>query len=202
MNCTILGCETPIEIFVPKLCRRHYSQIRNGSFGKPPAHEKHGGAKSTEYYSWQSAKDRCTNPKSQSYERYGGRGIKMCERWLNSFAAFIKDMGKKPAVNFSIDRINNDRHYSCGLCIECVFNGWNTNCRWADDQTQSLNKGMRPNNKTGFKNVSWDEPRQMWAVRIKRNKKYIFGGRFETLVAAVIARDNFLLNYEDGNKTT
>ena len=92
------------------------------------SNRKHGMTKTPEYMTWARIKARCTNPKSQDFIDYGGRGIKMCESWLNSFENFFKDMGKRPDGMSSIDRIDVNGDY----CKE--------NCRWANDHTQSRNK--------------------------------------------------------------
>lgn len=80
---------------------------------------------SSEHMIWCSLRQRCNNPKQKSYKNYGGRGIKVCERW-NDFFAFLADMGKKPE-GYVIDRIDNDGDY----CPE--------NCRWTDRKTSRIN---------------------------------------------------------------
>lgn len=80
-----------------------------------------------EYRSWQGMNARCNNPNAPNYEWYGGRGIKVCEKW-GDFRAFLMDMGFKPAAHYSIGRIDNDGHY----CPE--------NCRWETPKQQSRNQ--------------------------------------------------------------
>lgn len=81
-----------------------------------------------EYGAWSRMRIRCQNPASPDYGLYGGRGIKVCERWLNSFQNFYEDMGARPSVNHSIDRINNDGNYTP------------ENCRWATIDIQNRNR--------------------------------------------------------------
>lgn len=88
---------------------------------------KHGYHKSAEYAAYYAMKSRCYHPKAREYRIYGGRGITVCDRWLESFENFIADMGSKPAKNYSLDRINSNGNYEP------------ENCRWADPVTQSNN---------------------------------------------------------------
>lgn len=97
------------------------------------------GKQTPEYRSWRKMHDRCYRQSQTCYDIYGGRGIKVCERWRVSFLNFLEDMGSKPTPFHSIDRIDSDGNYSCGHCKECVANRWPNNCRWATPQEQMDN---------------------------------------------------------------
>lgn len=78
------------------------------------------GADLPEYHIWHNMVRRCTCPKSKDYHRYGGRGIRVCERWLDSCRLFVEDVGTRPSLQHQIDRYpNNDGNYELG------------NVRWA-----------------------------------------------------------------------
>ena len=88
----------------------------------------HKMSKSSEYYTYNNMLDRCYNEKNTAYANYGGRGISVCQEWINSFEQFIKDVGAKPSTNHSLDRIDNSKGYS------------KENCKWATKLEQGNNK--------------------------------------------------------------
>lgn len=88
---------------------------------------KHKMSNSSEYRIWAGMKRRCHSPVCHKYEHYGGRGITVCDRWLNSFERFYEDMGPRPSPRHSIDRIDVNGHYEP------------RNCRWATTTEQRRN---------------------------------------------------------------
>lgn len=107
---------------------------RNTSHG----HTRKGMRPSNTYQAWSAAKGRVTNQKNKYWDLYGGRGIKMCLRWKDSFESFFADMGHCPD-RLTLDRTNVHGHYSCGKCSECISNGWVFNCKWITQSEQCNN---------------------------------------------------------------
>ena len=102
--------------------------------------KKHGKCGTEIYSIWAGMKSRCYYEKNENYINYGARGIKVCERWKNSFINFYEDMGDKPSAKHQLDRIDNDGDYE-------PFN-----CRWVTPSENCLNRRNKEN-KTGFKNI-------------------------------------------------
>lgn len=135
----------------------------------------HGMTKHPIYGAWFNIKQRTTNHRNKNFKDYGGRGIVMCDEWLNSFEKFMDDMMPTWKKGLSIDRINNDGNYEP------------SNCRWTVQTIQSRNSQLiRLNNKSGFRGVSVGKNGK-WVASIGLNGKSKHLGSFNSpMVAAEI----------------
>ena len=115
----------------------------------------HGMRNERIYGTWRSMKQRCHTKTHKAYNNYGGRGIKVCSEWLNSFSAFYADMGTCPA-GLSLDRIDNNKGY------------YKENCKWSTWEEQQFNKRKDERNKTGVTGIWWNAKDRLWAVTIGR----------------------------------
>lgn len=128
------------------------------------------------YSSYAHMIGRCYNPKEKGYRDYGGRGIIVCQRWLESFWNFLEDMGERPKGHV-IDRINPNKNY----CLE--------NCRWANRSLSSFNTRKAKNNTSGRTGVYWFKRVNKWIASIMVNDTQIHLGYFKNFQDAVNARE-------------
>lgn len=136
-----------------------------------------------EYRTWIMIKSRCTYPGTNGYERYGGRGISVYDRWEKSFVDFLNDMGECPSPDHSIERTDVNGNYEPG------------NCCWATTEEQSRNKRIPKNNKTGTVGVTWHKPQNKWVSSIMVKGKRFHLGYHERVEEAIIARKEAELKY-------
>lgn len=113
----------------------------------------HGRTRTPEYRVWQHIKGRCNTPTDAAYHNYGGRGIKVCNRWNNSFQDFLEDMGLRPSLKHSIERVNNSKGYSP------------ENCKWATRKEQANN--TRNTRRIEYNNQSMSVAQ--WAEKLNVN---------------------------------
>ncbi len=125
---------------------------------------------------WRCMIDRCENPNSNEFFRYGANKITVCMSWKKDFFSFYNDMGDRPSDKYSVERIDNKKGYWCGHCEECVRLGNTANCRWATAREQASNRRVK--NKTGFLGVSKNGNRYVSTIRIKGVQTYL--GSFDT----------------------
>lgn len=135
----------------------------------------HGMCGSSTYNSYKNMKARCYSVKNTRYDRYGGRGITVCDRWLESFENFYVDMGDKPSPKHSIERINNDANY----CPE--------NCKWATQREQVSNTSS---NNNGLPIGVRRTPNKKYSARVTKNRKTDHLGTFDTALEAATAYDD------------
>lgn len=129
---------------------------------------KHGMARTPEYAAWHAMTQRCTDPRNPRYHAYGGRGIRICRRWMK-FENFFADMGARPQ-GMTLERKNNDGDYTPSNCIWASYSVQNRNRRiWKQKGAASKYRG-----------VIWDGARNKWRVDLWLNGRNINCGRFES----------------------
>lgn len=147
--------------------------------------QSHGKYLTKTYHSYRAMIQRVTDPNHKSYPHSGGKGITVCDRWLdpvNGVLNFFEDMGERPE-NTTLDRIDVDGNY----CPE--------NCRWADYSNQNFNQTLKSHNTSGKTGVSWNKEKLKWEVYISKNKKRIGLGYYTSLDEAIVVREKAELEY-------
>lgn len=160
-----------------------------GCLYNPEMNTKHGynrrGNVKPEYTIWNSMKYRCYNKKYKEYDLYGGRGIKVCKSWLDSFENFIRDMGDRPSGKHSIERINTNGNYEP------------SNCKWATSKEQAKNRrSNRWIEYNGKKMIlkEWADHLEMTPSQIiyRFNKGMDFRDIYREYLSKPKKRDNFM----------
>ncbi len=128
-------------------------------------------------------KARCLNKNSEDYKWYGERGITVCRRWKNNFQNFLKDMGRRPSSNHTIERIDNNKGY------------YPENCKWEIPTKQAWNRRGRSSSNSKFKGV-WKQGNK-WEANITRNKITYYLGLFDTEIEAKEAYENKRIELEE-----
>lgn len=169
--CKIDGCGRPVKGY--GYCSKHYQRLKRN--GHTDLIIEYGGPRKEyprEYKSWSAMRDRCLRKTHEHYKDYGGRGVKICDRWCGAhgFAHFLEDMGPRPP-KMSLDRIDPDGDY----CPE--------NCRWASPRAQCCNK----RNSRKVPGVTPQQGCKTWKARYRAGGKNL-NKTFKTYEEAVAQR--------------
>lgn len=136
---------------------------------------KHGMEGTPTYKSWNNMMMRCYNPNRINYPEYGGRGVRVCEKW-HKFEGFFEDMGVRP-LGHSLNRIGDSLLYS------------KETCEWATYSEQSFDQRRRCTNTSGRTGVSFQKKTGKWKAEITKGGKVYFLGYFKNFEDAVNARE-------------
>jgi uncharacterized protein YkuJ len=133
---------------------------------------KHGRYYEPEFLAWSNMKKRCVEPR---YAKWYA-GVSVCDRWLQSYDAFLADVGRKPSSKHSLDRIDSKGNYEPN------------NVRWATRNTQSRNTKVFETSATKIKGVTWSKDKQKWRASIYVNNVQKHLGYFDDIKLAADAR--------------
>lgn len=144
--------------------------------------KKHGFSNLPEYNVYIGMISRCTNKNNKRYYRYGARGIDVCDRWMESFENFYKDMGERPSKKHQIDRIDNNGNYEP------------VNCHWVLPYENAINKEFKSGD-LGIRNVYKDK--QSYYVVLKRQGVKRVSSYQSSIDKAIKIRDNWIQEYSN-----
>ena len=168
--CSVKGCQR--NVIAKGYCTLHYQRIKNHGDDNYTDPRCHGKTNTLEYNSWRGMRNRCYQLSGKEFSSYGGRGIKVCARWLKSFQYFLDDMGERPTPKHQIDRIDNNGDYDP------------SNCRWV---TCAENQKNKSNNK-----LNWIKVREIRAKYLIENNYKKLGREYNvasnTIKAVVLNR--------------
>ena len=154
---------------------------------------KHGMSRTRIYAIWADMRIRCSETKKNAaWEKYGAKGIRVCEEWNNLENGFLNFYNwaikngykeeKRPngRAKYTIDRIDGTKGYSPD------------NCRWVDYETQNCNLALPSTNKSGYRGVSWSRKEKKWVCIISVNNRSVRIGAYETQKEAIEARNKYI----------
>jgi len=133
MSKCICDCGKRVEIRTIELWKKRSCGCMRNKVFYNKTHKK-------EWRAWQGMKARCFRKTNKRYPEWGGRGITVCDGIRYDVGYFIEILGVSPTPLHSVDRKDNDMHYSCGRCSHCVENNWDLNIHWATHIEQSQNR--------------------------------------------------------------
>lgn len=164
--------------FISRLYDAKYGSIKSCGC----INTKHNLSNHRLYGTWLQMIQRCNNPKSKYYKNYGGRGISVCNEWLD-INSFINDMFPSFIEGLTIDRENPNGNYE------------KSNCRWATKQVQNRNtRKLQSNNTSGYRGVYWEKRCNKWFAQIMVNYKRICIGYFDNKLDAAKAYDKYVID--------
>ena len=158
-------------------------------FKRKTSQQTHGMSDTRLFKIWAGIIKRCTNKKCIHYKNYGGRGIVVCDEWMDDSSSFIRwALLNGYSDDLTIDRIDNDNGYSPD------------NCRWTDRRTQNINKRKQNSCSSKYIGVSFHSKVKKFCayVNIDGKRKHI--GVFEDEYKAAMHRDNFISTHGLDNK--
>ena len=176
-ECQYCGREFEVRVYSVKI-----GNARSCGCQKNKQKITHGRSNSRFYKTWNDMIRRCTNPNNKDYKDYGGRGITVCEEWLDviDFVAWCE--ATHPNIEgYSLDRIDNDNGYSP------------ENCRWANRLVQNINQRMKSTNTSGYNGIIWNKKNSNWKAVIGINTKKVYLGYFNSVQEAVQARNIYII---------
>ncbi len=183
-----------VGIYECPICKKHYevqfASVKSGNTTKcrncacKIRSITHGLRKHRLYSIWAGMKTRVLNANNHTYKNYGGKGVFMCDEWLNNFQSFYDwAMDNGYDEKLSIDRINVNGNYEP------------SNCRWATHEVQTRNtRTLRANNTSGFRGVCFSKEQNKFVSAIRVDKKSIHLGYFGTAAEASCAYNKYVID--------